>query len=468
MAVSKRILTAIAATLLGLAAVSAAPAVASPSTPGAGPNWTSLMHGDLESTDSTGYRGPGRTGHLAASSVPGGVCAATFVGGDGYPVSLCTAYVAGRPSQFATPVVTLFHPRTARVLAQLPLKKGQLLGGVYGLLDDKNRVVVADGSGRILRVGHRRTSTGWRLSVDASTDVSKDLGGDGITGLAPDYQGRTWFATTRGVVGVVGTDGRIGATRLPKGEQLGNGLTIRRAGASVLSTHALYEMKVDAAGTPRVVWRRAYDRGAARKPGQLTWGSGTTPTYFGPGGDGWVAIVDSAAVPELIVYNSDDGSQVCRMRAFKAPRQGTENSPMAWGDSLVIPSTYGFQYPPMAVTGPSVPATVPFVGGMTRIDVRDGECTRVWETTTDRMATLPRLSRADGMIHGLTYGPYRPGPQQLGPVNYAAIDFATGRRVVTRQVATAPLDEPLQLTGMIAPDGTLWQGTATRMLKIAR
>ena len=39
---------------------------------------------------------------------------------------------------------------------------------------------------------------------------------------------------------------------------------------------------------------------------------------------------------------------------------------MAWGNSLVIPSTYGYQYPPMAVQGPSDPADAPFVGGATR------------------------------------------------------------------------------------------------------
>ena len=46
---------------------------------------------------------------------------------------------------------------------------------------------------------------------------------------------------------------------------------------------------------------------------------------------------------------------------------------------------------------------------MTRIDVAPGKCTRVWESH-DRMATLPRLSTADGLIHSLGYGPYRPGP----------------------------------------------------------
>lgn len=441
-------------------------ATAAPSgTPGLGPQWTSLMHGDLASTDSTGYRGPGRSARLAASSIPGGPCAATFIGSDGLPVSLCTNYVAGAPPQFATPVVTLFDPANASILARLPLTKGGLLGGVYGYLDDRDRVVVADGAGAILKVAHRRTAGGWRLFVDERIDISTHLRGDAVTGLAPDHTGRIWWITTRGLVGTV-TGTTVATARLPRGEELGNGLSVRRGGVSVLTTHALYEMWAGDDGVPRTIWRRAYDRGPARKPGQLTWGSGTTPTYFGPGGDGWVAIVDNARVPRLHVYRSADGAPVCSLRAFTGARQGTENSPMTWGDSIVIPSTYGFEYPPMAVSGPSVPSSAPFTGAMTRIDVAPGKCTRVWENR-DRMATLPRLSTADGLIHALGYGPAAPGPQQVGPVHYVATDFATGRRVVTRQVGVAPVDEPLQLTGMIAPDGALWQGTFSRMLKIA-
>ncbi|WP_341258588.1 hypothetical protein [Gordonia malaquae] len=463
-----RIAALVSAAALCLGAVGAT-ATAEPDggrPPGVATDWTSLMHGDAASTDSTALRGPGRNGRLLASSTPGGVCAATFVGTDGYPVSLCTAYIAGSPPQVATPVVTLFDPKTAAVLAKLPLTKGGLLGGVYGYLDEKNRVVVADGSGAVLHVGHHRTSRGWKLTVDKRVDIKRHLRGDGVTGLAPDFQGRTWFATTHGVVGTIAPDGRVGFTHLPKGEDLGNGLSIRRTGASILTTHALYEMRAGADGVPTTVWRRAYERGQARRPGQLTWGSGTTPTYFGPNGDGWVAIVDNAAIPKLWILDSDTGAPVCSLSAFTSSPQGTENSPMAWGNSVVVPSTYGFAYPPMAVTGPSRPGAAPFRGGMTRIDVVDGTCKRVWETRTDRMATLPRLSRADGLIHGLAYGPYRGGPQQLGPVDYVGISFATGKRIVTRKVGDAPLDEPMQLTGMIGPGGILWQGTVTRMLKV--
>ncbi|WP_232017206.1 hypothetical protein [Gordonia insulae] len=455
-------------TVWGAGGAVAAPAAQSPAT-GVGPTGTSLMHGDLWSTDSTPFPGPGRTARLSASSVPGGACAATFIGRDGMPISLCTQFVGGSPVNVAVPTVTLFDPRTAAPVARLQLAKGGLLGGVYGYLDDRDRVVVADGSGAILRVAHRRSGSGHRLYVDDRVDVSRHIpADDAITGLAPDFDGRTWFATTRGVVGTVGSDGGVRSTHLPQGEELGNGLSVRAAGASIITTHALYEMRAGADGTPEVVWRRTYDRGSARRPGQLTGGSGTTPTYFGPGGDGWVAIVDNATRPHLIVYDSDTGSTVCRMPAFVRSGQGTENSPMAWGSSLVIPSTYGYQYPPMAVSGPSVPADAPFVGGATRIDVSGQGCRRVWENG-DRIATLPRMSRADGLIHALGYGPYVPGAiQQAGPIYYVATDFATGERVRTLRVGTGPVDEPLELTGTIARDGTLWQATVGRMLKIGR
>ncbi|MFT3898851.1 MAG: hypothetical protein QM728_01210 [Gordonia sp. (in: high G+C Gram-positive bacteria)] len=456
-----------------LTVLGAAPAAADPGLPGVdvGPAGTSLVHGDLASTDSTPFRGPGRRARLAASSIPGGACAATFLGRDGIPVALCTQFLGA--GGFAVPTVTLFHPRTAAVLARLPLTKGGLLGGVYGFLDAQDRVVVADGSGAIVRVAHRGGLRSPRLVVDERVSLAGHLPrADAVTGLAPDYQGRVWFVTTGGVVGTVtpaGRKPRIRSVRLRRGEQMGNGLSVRPSGVSVITTHALYEMRAGADGTPRTRWRRSYDRGSARKPGQLTWGSGTTPTYFGPGGDRWVAIVDNAdRAPNLIVYRSDDGSVVCRMKAFRRSGQGTENSIPAMGNTLVIPSTYGYQYPPMAESGRANPPAAVFTGGSTRVDVAETGCRRVWEND-DRIATLPRLARGDGLVYALGYGPVVPGvPQQFGPVSLIGSDFWTGRRVVTLPIGQAPVDEPMELTGTIGPDGTLWQATVGRMLRISR
>ncbi|WP_067856881.1 hypothetical protein [Nocardia shimofusensis] len=454
-------------TVAGPGPAAAAPAL--PAVPDVGPAGTAMMHGDLASTDSTPHPGPGPGARPAAWSIPGGVCGATFLTSEGRPVSLCTAVVGRDPLTVVAPTVVMFDPVSAQPVASLQLTKGGLLGGIYGYLDSRDRVVVADGSGAIVRVAHHRDADGGtRLFVDGRIDLAAHLSADDtVTGVAPDYQGRIWFATTGGVIGTVDADGRIGRTRLPDGEKLTNGLSIRPGGASVLTSRALYEMAADDTGVPQIVWRRDYDAGTTRKPGQLAAGSGTTPTYFGPDGDGWVAIVDDAEPPQLIVHRTTDGSIVCRMPAFGRSGQGTENSPMAWGNSLIVPSTYGFGYPPNATDGPSDPPHAVFTGGMTRIDVSESGCGRVWESD-DRMATLPKLSRADGSIHALAYGPIpaQGGVQQVGPIYYSAVDFDTGQRRAHEQVGFAPLDEPLQLTGTIGSDGSFWQGTFGRMLKI--
>ena len=532
--VTRRVLAgAVAVAMTGVMAAApgaaAAPDARAPharqAPPGLGPAGTSTVHGDAASTDTMPGRGPGAT-PAVVGGLTGATCSTVFVGADGMPVALCTSYVGLAPPTPLAPTVKLFHPDTAAVLAEVQLAKGALLGGVYGYLDDRDRVVVADGNRRLLAVGHERTSDGaWRMTVEVLADLSPGVpAGDAVTGLMPAFDGRVWFATTGGVVGTVRPGGVVGTVRpggggddddvrtlaLPEGEKITNGLTVGPGGASVITTRALYELDLSEDGTPTVRWRRGYEVGPARRPGLLAHGSGTTPTYFGPG-DSLVAITDDAAHPELIVLRREDGTQVCRMPAFAttlAPGSAapdgvliegpaaTENSLIAFGRSLVLVNTYGFEYPPFAVDGPAVPPSAPYTGGMTRVDVRPGGgCARAW-TSLARTASLPKLTTGDGLIHALAYGPPRAhsvpdlppgggpgegGPggagwldqglaQKLGPVDVTSTDVETGREVTRSFVGHAPLDEPMELTGTLvargdAP-GVMWQPTLTRMLRI--
>lgn len=508
----------IALTVAGVVVLSAPTAAAQPhaaqpgppvaAPPGLGPAGTSTVHGDVASTDTMPGRGPGADPAIVGA-LTGATCSTVFVGTDGMPVALCTSYVGLHPPTPLAPTVKLFHPDTAAVLAEVQLAKGALLGGVYGYLDERDRVVVADGNRRLLAVGHHRDPDGtWRMSVDVLADLSAGVpAGDAVTGLIPAFDGRVWFATSGGVVGTVrpGDDDTVRTLALPAGERITNGLTVRPGGASVITTRALYEIDLEPDGTPVVRWRHGYEVGPARKPGLLAHGSGTTPTYFGPG-DSLVAITDDAEHPDLIVLRRADGSQVCRMPAFatsltpdSAAPDGvliegpaaTENSIIAVSGALVLVNTYGYEYPPFAVDGPAVPASAPYTGGMTRIDVRadgaggaDGTCSRAW-TSLSRTASLPKLTTGDGQIHALTYGPSgvqrglgpELGPlldqglaQKFGPVDVTSTDVETGREVARSFVGVAPLDEPMELTGTVvsrgdAP-GVMWQPTLTRMLRI--
>ncbi|MFE2725264.1 hypothetical protein [Kitasatospora sp. NPDC059327] len=441
-----------------------------PHNPYAGPDGTATMHGDTGSSDATPLPGP-RPGPLASDRVAlQSACPTVLVGSDGYPVALCTTIFG------LTPTVHLLDPADGGSLAELPLAKGSLLGGVYAYLDQRDRLVAVDGAGTLLRIGHHRTAAGaWELTVDSGLPLAGAVPvGDAVTGISPDWQGRVWFATGGGVVGTA--DDRTGVVRalaLPAGERIANSISTAPAGTAVATTHATYLLTADADGTPRIAWRRAYDRGPGRKPGQLSWGTGSAPTFFGPvTGTDYVTVVDNAApTVNLLVYRAGDGSQVCSVPVLRAGGSGSENSPVAVGATVLVASTYGYPYPKLPEdAGPSVPSSGAFQGGLSRVDVRaDGSgCDLVWDNRV-RSAAVPRLSTADGLLHTVLRGPVIPGTNAtsvLDPYYYAEIDPRSGAVVRTEYTGAGFIFDTLQMVGSIAPGGVVYQGTTTGVLRI--
>lgn len=421
------------------------------------------MHRDLNATDSVPWSGPKLNGaggeHLTTD--PDGTCSTLFQASSGMVIGLCTRYQESDGGlEVDRPVIVLFDPETAEPVATLEMERHGLLGGVYGYLDESDQVVIAEGHD-ICRVTHRYNGEQWELNIENRTPLTSLPEDAQLAGLIPDGQGRTWFVTQDAVIGVVTPSGGVSIPLAgEEAEAVANGLVGRPNGVSVLTTHALYEVKLDG-DQPKVAWRTAYDRGSARKPGQLSWGSGTTPTFFGPDAS-WVAIVDNAdQFPNLLVLSAETGEELARMKAFDNAGQGTENSLMADGATLWIPSTYGFAYPEQAVDGPSVPADADFVGGLTRIDVSEADSgelvlERVWETGAS-VATLPILTRDDRRIWSLSTD----ADDQV--VSFAAVDADTGEEVFRREIGEKPLDDPGQMTGLITPDGVYWQATFFRM-----
>ncbi|MFJ9844287.1 hypothetical protein ACIRYZ_28290 [Kitasatospora sp. NPDC101155] len=469
-----RAAAAAAAALLTLAAPAQAATSYTPlppHNPFAGPNGTATMHGDTGSSDATPLPGPGPgplTSHRIALA---SACPTILVGSDGYPVTLCTT-IFGR-----TPTVHLLDPATGESLTELPLAKGTLLGGVYAYLDNRDRLVAIDGSRTLLRIAHRRTATGgWQLYVDSSLSLAGAVpDGDGSVGIAPDWQGRVWFATAGGVVGTA--DDRTGAVRslaLPAGEKIANSISTAPGGTAVATTHALYLLTSDADGTPQIVWRRPYDRGPGRKPGQLSWGTGSTPVFFGPHtGTDYLTVVDNAApTVHLLVYRSDSGEQVCSVPVLRSGGSGSENAPIGAGNSVFVASTYGYPYPALpADAGASNPAQADFHGGLSRVDVHpDGSgCDLTWDTEV-RSSAVPLLSTADGLIHTVLREPIVPRTDTttaLDPYYYAEIDPETGAVVRKKWLGSGFIYDTLQMAGTIAPDGVVYQGTLTGVVRVA-
>ncbi|MGW4241324.1 hypothetical protein [Nocardia sp. NPDC004722] len=450
-----------------------------PANPYLGPEGTATMHGDSEASDTTPLPGVGAGGVNADFHEEGAACPTILQGADGFPQALCTKVTDRAPE------VLLLDPSNGNTLAHLDLTKGSLLGGVYAYLDNQDRMVTVDGSGSLLRIAHQRGSDGsWSLSIAAKTDVTQAVAGhcgggscDEVSSVSPDYQGRVWFATDNAAAGFVNTDGTAHSIVLAPGEIVANSIATAPQGMAVATDHALYLLTVDASGNPQIAWRQSYDRGPARKPGQLSWGTGATPTFFGPGnGTEYLAITDNAATKEnLLVFDTVSGNQVCSIPAI----DGTENSPIGSGNSVFVASTYGYPYPALpANAGPSQPASASISGGMTRIDVTGSGCTVVWTNTVPSSA-VPRLSVADGKIYtftrrgllggifdGSSSGSASGSAGVSDKYNFAVIDANTGKLEVEQYVGATTVNDTLQMVGTIAPGRIQYQGTTTGLYRI--
>ncbi|OBI85615.1 hypothetical protein A9X00_02875 [Mycobacterium sp. 1245805.9] len=440
-----------------------------PPNPFMAPLGLASLHNDSESSDAGPLSGPGA--HLVP--IFGypllAACPTIMQGTDGLVLALCTTDIG------QTPTVVLIDPGgwvpVFVPLAKLHVAKGGLLGGVYAYLDNNNQVVMIDGNNHLLRIAHVKDGAlgCWKLVITESTDLSGAIpAGDNSVGLVPDYAGNVWFATGNGVVGVSKPGGGVATMHLPAGEEVANSISSAPSGrVGVATTFALYELNLDIVGNPQILWRQTYDRGPARKLGQLSWGTGSTPVYFGPtSGADYLTIVDNAS-PQVhaLVYQSGTGQLVCQQPVLTLGGPGSENAPIGVGNSVFVSSTYGYPYPAVpAGAPPAVPPTAPFVGGMTRVDVDNPGCHTVWENKV-RSAALPHLSTADGLLYTIT----RIGCDQTTPLDafaYGVVDAASGALLWQQPKSLTILSDPLQTPTMVLMDGKVMQGNLTGIGRI--
>ncbi|HEX6242671.1 MAG TPA: hypothetical protein VFZ61_17280, partial [Polyangiales bacterium] len=332
------------------------------------PDGLATQHGDSAASDTSPLRGPG-AGAVRAQRVDLlAACPSLFVTTRGRVLAVCTQILNQSPAVF------LLDAERGTTLASLQVAGGDLFGGVYPYLDAQDRLLVVDGTNRLLRVAAGDTTLAVEGSVSLAAQLPSDCGRpscDSVVGLAPDYDGRIWFATQGAKVGTVDFDAqRVELLALPADERVANSIATAPEGTAVVTDHALYLLRADERGAPTPVFRAEYDRGAARKPGQLSHGSGSTPTFFGPrGGSEYLAIFDNAQpVMNLLIYRADASSELlCRQPLPEPAGLASESSPIGSGRSVIVSSSYGYPYPALPRdAGPSVPASAPLRGGMTR------------------------------------------------------------------------------------------------------
>jgi hypothetical protein len=461
-----------------------------PANPFTAANGAATMHADSESSGASPYPGPGTGTQLVLDNELGAACPTVLQGSDGMPVALCTS-ILGR-----NPVVYLLDPSTGAPLASLSLPAGNLFAGVYAYMDQENRVVVFNAEGDLLRIGHQHSDGQWTLSIDSSIPAAKTIDArcasvsiavcGGVVGIAPDFEGRVWFATADGVAGYVEPEtGAVKAIALGSGEQVANSISTAPEGTAIATTYALYFL-VAARKGPKVVWRYAYERGPARKPGQLSHGTGSTPVFFGPeDGTRYLTILDNAAPAEhLLVFDTwahsahpratriaKEPQLVCDLPVLTPGPSGSENAPVGSGRSVFLASTYGYPYPSYPEgTEPSEPESAPFTGGVERVDVgQDGSgCAARWQDQV-RSAAVPRLDVANGILYTVQdTDALEPDGTGYGDLySEAAIDAANGEVLHETVLGAGYLFNTLQLSPTIVPGEVMYQGTISGILRIA-
>ena len=447
-----------------------------------GINSLATMHGDAQSSDATPFAGPGDPGvggtwkvtftnHWAA-------CPTILAGQDGYIQALMTQFL-GSDAKVRKPKLAIIEPASGAQLGAMEIPTGALLGGVYAYLDAGSNLVMVDGTNALTWISH--SQDGMKVWVSRRidlTDAMKLEPKDHVVGIVPDWHGRIWVASERGVVGLI--DPKRNVVRLTKlqqyspTERIDNSISACPQGVSIITSYGIYMLGADASTSkPRIIWSHSYDRGTKQKPGQLSHGSGATATFFGPNGSDYVMLSDNADRQEkLIVYRSADGSAVGQGPLFTPGASGTENSMIGVQNSIVGACTFGYPYAQYPDTKPAYRAQV--APGMERWDVNDDASgiTLKWRNNGIYSAAVPRLSTTDNLIYTCER-PRGPAGLLTGPVVYAcAIDMDSGR-VVHRQRLPRLANllaggDPSQMVGVIDKHGVWWQGTIGGIYRISR
>jgi hypothetical protein len=417
-------------------------------------NGASSMHDDAWATDS--YAGPGPIGdRVEVRTAWYGLeeCAGLAFDSRQRLVALC--------GDLKGPLLELIDPDTLHRTASVRLPDQQssdkpvrqnLCDG-YFYVDRKDRAVVATTDRRVLAY----TTTGGKLSRQQSYDLSGEVpSSDCVVALMPDWSGRIWFATQDGLVGVLDPgSGRARVHRLA-GEEIANSFSVDASGGVyVVSDHALYRFSAAGSGRPRVDWRATYDRGSRVKPGQLTRGSGTTPTLL-PGRR--VAITDNADPRMHVqVYDARTGRRTCNVPVFAEGRSATESSLVSTGDALFVENNYGYHGPQSVALGRS---TEP---GVARVDVRAGGCRARWTNDVVAPTSAAKASLSSGLLYVYSKQRSRWG---VDAWYFTAIDLRTGLRVFSRRTGVGPLFDNHYAAMTLARDGSAYVATLGGLVRV--
>jgi hypothetical protein len=335
-----------------------------------------------------------------------------------------------------------------------------ICGGTYFFLDAEDTAYPTTGAKTVQKIKVQADGTlvkqhEWSLVDHVPAD-------DCLIATMPDWDGRIWFFTQQGVVGTIDRDsGAVQTTQLADGEQVTNSVaTDETGGMYVVSTHALYRLDATVGGLPEVTWRETYDRGTRVKPGNLSQGSGTTPTLLGKR---WVAINDNAdPQTNIVVYDRRKGvadREHCIQPVLADNAGTTDNSLVAAGNSFIIENNYGYGGPTSTILGQT---TTP---GIARVMVDSDGCHVAWTNDSIAPSSVAKASLGNGLLYAYTK-PKLPTANEVDAWYFTAIDIRTGRTVWSRLTGTGIQWNNHYAAIYLGPDGAAYIATLAGLVRI--
>jgi hypothetical protein len=431
-----------------------------PQNPWLGPDGTNSMHNDAYASDAYQVSGPlGQKLKVTSASYGIRECATIAFDSHGRIVGLC-----GGLEGFTMMVI---DPVTLKPISEMRTSARNLLsganpftdicGGTYFFLDTDDVAYPTTSTKTILRI---KVAPDGKLAKEQEWSVADHIPADDcLIATMPDWDGRLWFFTQQGHVGTLDrTTGAVQATKLPDGEEVTNSVsTDETGGMYVVSTHALYRLDATDAGAPEVTWREAYDRGSRLKPGNLSQGSGTTPTLLG---NRWVAINDNAdPQTNVLVYDRRKGATDrlhCTQPVLAENAGTTDNSLVAAGNSFIIENNYGYSGPTSTILGQT---TTP---GIARVMVEKDGCHVAWTNDSIAPSSVAKASLGNGLLYAYT----KPKNGQLDPWYFTAIDIRTGKTAWSRLTGTGIQWNNHYAAIYLGPDGTAYIATLAGLVRI--
>lgn len=436
-----------------------------PQNPWLSPDGTNTMHNDSYASDAYAVSGPlGKNLKVTSASYGIRECATIAFDSRHRIVGLCGG-LEGFAMMVINPVTLkpISEMRTsARNLATAANPFTDICGGTYFFLDGDDVAYPTTAEKSILAI--KVTPEGKLVKEREWSLASHIPANDCLIATMPDWDGRIWFFTQLGHAGTLDRDtGEVRVAQLPEGEEVTNSVaTDETGGMYVVSTHALYRLDAAADGTPEVTWREVYDRGNRLKPGNLSQGSGTTPTLLG---ERWVAINDNAdPYNNILVYDRREGvtDRLHCTQPVLAPNAGTtDNSLVAAGNSFIIENNYGYAGPTSTILGQT---TTP---GIERVMVEDDGCHVAWTNDSIAPSSVPKASLGNGLLY--VYTKPKVGPilgNVLDAWYFTAIDIRTGKTVWSRLTGTGIQWNNHYASIYLGPDGTAYIATLAGLVRI--